>query len=94
MSLADGLAAIVGTRYGQRSTYHLAGHAKSLAGTATFIIVSLVILAVYGLVAGVTLQPYVSLAIAFSTAAVENIGVLGLDNLLVPLLVALTLNNY
>ena len=94
MSLADGLAAIIGTRYGYKSQYHIAGHAKSLIGTATFIIVSLGILLVYGLVAGVTLQPYVLLAIALSTAGVENIGVLGLDNLLVPLLVALTLNNY
>ena len=94
MSLADGLAAIVGTRYGHRSRYSVAGHAKSLVGSATFILVSLLILAAYGFVTGVTLQPQVLLAIAFSTAAVENIGVLGLDNLLVPLLVALTLNNY
>ena len=94
MSLADGLAAIVGTRYGKRSRYYLAGHAKSVVGSATFVLVSLVILAGYGLVAGVTLQPYVLLAIALSAAAIENIGVLGLDNLLVPLLVALALNNY
>ena len=94
MSLADGLAAIIGTRYGKRSQYHIVGHAKSLVGSATFVVVSLVILFAYGLVAGVTLQPYVLLAIALSAAAVENVGVLGLDNLLVPILIAVTLNNY
>lgn len=94
MSLADGLAAIIGTRYGKASRYHVFGHAKSLVGSATFVVTSLLILAGYGLVAGVTLQPAILLVIAFSAAAVENIGVYGLDNLLVPLLVALTLNKY
>lgn len=94
MSLADGLAAIVGTRYGKSSRYYVANHVKSVVGSATFILVSLLILAGYGLVTGVTLQPYILLAIAFSTAAVENIGIYGFDNLLVPLMVALTLNNY
>jgi len=88
MSLADGLAAIIGTRYGHRNQYEVLRQTKSLIGTATFILVSVVILGVYGLMAAVTLSPFVILAIAYSSAAIENIGLYGSDNLLVPLLVA------
>ncbi|MDL2341738.1 MAG: hypothetical protein QFB87_01505 [Patescibacteria group bacterium] len=94
MSLADGLAAIIGTRYGKGNQYFIGGHAKSLAGTATFVVVSLGILLIYGLTAGVTLQPYVLLTIAFSTAALENVGLFGFDNLLVPVFVAVALKAY
>jgi phytol kinase len=88
MSLADGLAAIIGTRYGHHNQYEVLRQTKSLIGTATFILVSVVILGVYGLMAAVTLSPFVILAIAYSSAAIENIGLYGSDNLLVPLLVA------
>src|SRR6185369_12525633 len=49
MSLADGLAAIVGTRYGRDNKYHLLGHAKSVAGTIAFIVTSLAILVGYSI---------------------------------------------
>lgn len=94
MSLADGLAAVVGTKYGKKSRYLVAGHAKSLTGTMTFVIVSLLLLAWYGLGADVTLEPVVLLAIAFGAAAIENLGIFGLDNLLVPVLVAMALRAY
>lgn len=94
MSLADGFAAIIGIRYGKRSRYYIGGHAKSVVGTGAFILISLTILGIYGLRAGVSLQPLTLLSIALTTAAVENIGIFGLDNLLVPLLAAAALKAY
>ena len=94
MSLADGLAAVVGTRYGRKNRYTIGGHAKSVTGSATFVIISLIILGGYGLLAGVTLQPLVLLTTALATAALENLGLYGLDNLLVPLFVAVALRAY
>lgn len=91
MSLADGLAAIIGTRYGKNNSYMIKGHGKSLAGSAMFVVASLCILTGYGILAGAVLLPLTLLAIAFSTAFIENVGIYGSDNLLVPLLVAATL---
>lgn len=91
MSLADGLAAIIGTRFGKKNRYKILGQTKSLIGTATFIVVSVLILGAYGLMAAVTLSPLVILVIAYGSAAIENVGLYGSDNLLVPLLVAAVL---
>jgi dolichol kinase len=44
MSLADGLAAVIGTRYGNRQKYLVLGYTKSVLGTLTFFVVSLGIL--------------------------------------------------
>ena len=91
MSLADGLAAIVGTKFGKKTRYYVFGHAKSAAGTLAFFVVALVILGGYAVV---THQPASVwyLAIAAAAAALENVAIRGLDNLLVPLLVAVALN--
>jgi len=93
MSLADGFAAIVGTRYGRDNKYHLLGHAKSVAGTVAFIVTSLAILigyslfSVHGLTAG-----WIAFGALFA-ALLENIAPLGLDNLVVPLFVGLLLTS-
>ena len=92
MSLADGLAAIIGSRYGKTSRYYVKGQAKSLVGTGAFVITSLFILAGFGLLAGVTIPPLMLLAIATGAAAVENLGLYGSDNLLVPLLIVIALS--
>ncbi len=91
MSLADGLAAIVGTRFRKFCQYHVFGHRKSLAGTATFVVVSWAIFAGYFLL---TPSPFTwwFVPISLAAALLENVAVRGLDNLLVPLLVALSLN--
>ena len=47
MSLADGLAAIVGTRFGNRTRYMVLGHPKSVHGTATFLVVSIAIFIIF-----------------------------------------------
>lgn len=91
MSLADGLAAIVGTKYGRRTRYYVFGHAKSVVGTLTFITVSALIFAGFF---KLTPNPFTLwfIPITLTAAFIENIAIRGFDNLLVPLLVAVGLN--
>jgi dolichol kinase len=95
MSLADGLAAVVGTWYGRGNTYRVLSHAKSVAGTATFIVVSALILAAYAAFGSGSLPGLREAAAAVAGAAIlENLGLYGLDNLLVPLFVGFLLSNW
>ncbi|HSX42674.1 MAG TPA: hypothetical protein VLF59_01160 [Candidatus Saccharimonadales bacterium] len=91
MSLADGFAAVVGTRLGRENKYHLLGHTKSVAGTTTFIAVSLAVFIGYSIwsVAGLGVPIIVFGALA--AAILENIAPFGLDNITVPVFVALLL---
>ena len=91
MSIADGLAAVVGIRYGQTNRYRILGQYKSLMGSLAFLAASITILAWYVLASGTTINAgYVAL-LALGATLVENIGVRGFDNLLAPLLVAFVL---
>ncbi len=94
MSLADGLAAIVGVRYGRDNKYHVLGHLKSVIGTGTFFITSLLILMAYSLLSGTMLPVPLLLLAASLAAALENVAVLGVDNLVVPLFVCVLLVNF
>lgn len=89
MSVADGLAAIVGSRFGSKHRYKVFGAWKSWLGTATFLVSSLVILVGYSWQQGQPLGWLSLLAVA--AALLENVAVRGLDNLLVPLAVAAVL---
>ena len=91
MSLADGLAALIGIKYGKSTRYYVFGHAKSVVGTLTFLLVSLTIFGGYFLF---TPNPFSFwfLPIALAATLIENFGIRGFDNLLVPLLVAVGLN--
>jgi dolichol kinase len=87
MSLADGLAGLVGTHYGKRSTYTILGYEKSFVGSVTFILSSFVIL-----IATATHHPqgvsFAALgALPFIAAGIENLGIAGTDNVLIPLLI-------
>lgn len=86
MALADGLAAVAGMRYGKAYEYKVFGHTKSLVGTGTFIFISYTLLFAYSLYS-MAFGIMTSLAVAFGAAFIENVAILGLDNLLVPLLV-------
>jgi phytol kinase len=95
MSVADGMAAIVGVEYGlkrQRWRYHVFGHSKTAIGTATFFVISLAILAGYSTDTMQLVWFGVPLLAAAATL-VENLGVAGLDNVLAPLLVAIVLSH-
>lgn len=89
MSVADGLAAIVGSRFGTRHRYKIFGAWKSWLGTTTFLVSSLVILLGFSLQQGHVIAWLPLLAIA--ATLLENVAVRGLDNLLVPLAVAVVL---
>lgn len=94
LSLADGIAAVAGTKYGRKNQYRIGTHTKSLIGSAAFLIISMVLC----MAAFVGLRnelPGVSLAVfaivPFLSTAVENISRHGLDNVFVPLSVVLAL---
>lgn len=91
MSLADGFAAVIGNKYGGRHRYLVFSHTKSLAGTLTFLVISIAVLAVLNSRFPNPLDPLQILGISALAAAIENIGVRGFDNLLVPLLVGVLL---
>jgi phytol kinase len=91
MSLADGLAAITGVKYGARNAYMVFGARKSLTGTLTFAAVSTLILI------GFAVQHHTGFHISYiplilAAALLENVAVRGLDNLMIPLLVAFVLS--
>lgn len=92
MSLADGFAAVMGVRFGRQS-YLVFSHRKSVVGTLTFFATSFVILAAYGQAASVHLHLPFMLAVAALAAFVENLAVAGLDNLVIPVLIAFLLIN-
>ena len=91
MSLADGLAAVIGVHYGKRQRYHVFGHPKSVVGTLTFFVVSFAILLLYSAHSGTSVALTSMLGLALGATVLENFAIHGFDNLLVPLLVALVL---
>jgi phytol kinase len=91
MSLADGFAAVIGTRYGGRQKYSVAGYAKSVVGTLTFFVVSVLILVAYVHWGDTALSLKRLLSISVLATLLENVAIRGFDNLLVPLLVAFLL---
>lgn len=91
MSLADGLAAVMGVRYGLGRAYKVLGHTKTLIGSATFYIISVTILVAFVHFSTMMLTIPAILALAFAATIIENFGVQGFDNLLVPVVVALGL---
>jgi phytol kinase len=88
MSLADGFAAVVGVRYGQTHTYKVLGHTKSLVGSATFFAISVIILLAFTHYSYLILAPYELVGLALGATIIENFGIQGLDNLLVPVAIA------
>lgn len=91
MSLADGLAAIMGVKYGARNAYMVFGARKTLTGTLTFACVSTLILV------GFAVQQHTGFHLSYiplilGATVIENMAVRGLDNLLIPLLVAFVLS--
>lgn len=91
LSLADGLAALIGKNFGKKSNYKIFGYNKSVLGTLTFWLASLAILIManhFGAL-GIGLMTFIWLPML--SAIAENIGTYGLDNVLVPVLVVLAL---
>jgi phytol kinase len=85
MSLADGLAAVVGTRFGNSTKYTVFGHVKSIIGTLTFLFISAVLLIAYAKLTPHALPYLVITPLVIAATIIENVAVNGLDNLAVPL---------
>lgn len=90
LGIADGMAAIVGTLIGGKHRYKILGHTKSRAGTITFYVCSFLII----LFCGVIFGPNSWLTVIWlppMATILENIGIAGSDNFLVPMLIVLAL---
>ena len=84
MSLADGLAAMIGTNFGKKNSYRVFGQIKSIIGSLGFFISSFILLIVYGILSAVQLPVYLIINFSLFLTLIENVGIFGLDNLLVP----------
>ena len=91
MSVADGMAAVIGMKYGKSNRYSVFGYDKSMAGTLTFFLISMIILTVSAIFTPGIFSVWF-IVIALVATVLENVSIRGLDNLLVPLLVAVMLN--
>ncbi|WP_416309623.1 diacylglycerol/polyprenol kinase family protein [Spirulina sp. 06S082] len=86
MAWGDGLAAIIGQRFGKHS-YQIGGIKKSWEGSlamlgASFLVTAIVLASVYGIIWQVFL---ISLWVAIAATGLEAFSKLGIDNLTVPL---------
>jgi phytol kinase len=88
MSLADGLAAVIGTLYGSKTAYRVFAQRKSLIGSLTFFITAFASLVLYDSLSAAQLSLVAITGLSLLTTAVENISVRGFDNLFVPVIVA------
>ena len=96
MSLADGMAGLIGTRLGKSTRFYMFGQAKSLAGSLAFVVFSYAIVLGFfkaSRLVGVSDINWVVLALPILATLLETASVKGTDNLLVPLLVASVLNS-
>ncbi len=93
LSIADGLAAVVGLGWGDDNSYKVLGRTKSIAGSAAFLIASFCILAVYAIFANSSTSFLTLLWLPFVATAAENLAVQGTDNLVIPMLIAVILTS-
>ncbi len=85
MSLADGVAAMIGTNFGKKNSYRVFGQIKSIIGSLGFFVSSFVLLIIYGFLSAVQLPAYLIINFSLFLTLIENVGIFGLDNLLVPI---------
>ena len=91
MGLADGLAAIFGTYFGRSTRYNILGSTKSIVGNVVFLIVVIGLLANYRHRVSSPHEALSYLILALIATALEDVSIGGLDNLTVPLLIAVWL---
>ncbi|MFN6133402.1 MAG: diacylglycerol/polyprenol kinase family protein [Synechococcaceae cyanobacterium] len=88
MAVGDGLAGLVGP-WVPSPTWRVLGERRSLAGTSTMAVASLLVLLVLSLVQlPAAPEPLMLLAMVGTATALEQVALLGADNLSVPLAVA------
>jgi phytol kinase len=93
LSLADGLAAVVGLGWGEHNSYRVLGHTKSVAGSVAFFICSMLIMIVYVAFSKATADAVTLLWLPVVATVAENLAIKGTDNMIIPLLVGLALTS-
>lgn len=92
LALADAFAALVGIRYGKGNRYKVFGQTKSVAGTIAFFVTSVILVSLTFILVPTHINDTivnVLILLPITTTFIENIGVYGVDNLLIPLAVVL-----
>lgn len=94
LALADGIAALAGVHYGQRTRYTIISHGKSLVGSGAFFATSFLIFTSASFIVSENALPHLYgwfLWAALTLTFVENISWYGLDDITVPLSVIVIL---
>jgi|AntRauTorcE11897_2_1112592.scaffolds.fasta_scaffold02666_5 phytol kinase len=94
IAFADGMAAVIGSRFGQKTAYNIVKQRKTLLGTATFYASSVLIMTMAAIFKPTldtgTMLVYIG-AIPLVATIVENVSPRGLDNVTVPAVVIVLL---
>ena len=93
LSVADGMAAVVGLLKGDGNSYEVFGRTKSVAGSLAFFFSAVAIVIFYSMLSDSSYSAMTLLALPVVTTVIENVAVHGTDNLVIPLLVALVLTS-
>lgn len=93
LSIADGLAAVIGVGWGDNNSYKVFGKTKSIAGSAAFLVSSFCILGLYMALSDTTTSVATLLWLPFVATATENLAVQGTDNIVMPMLIAVVLTS-
>jgi len=93
LAIGDAMAAIIGLLWGGKNQYKVFGKTKSVAGTAAFFIVSLLIMGLYVSLSSDTANITALFLVPLLATATENVAVHGTDNLIMPILIALLLSS-
>ncbi len=95
LALADGMAAVIGDRWGKTNRYRVFGEVKSIAGTTTFLFFSILITSYITIAGPIEFRDNAVLLITFLpplATATENLSIKGTDNFFVPLVVTAALS--
>lgn len=94
LGLSDTAAALIGKRYGKKSSYSVFGQKKSLIGSVAFFMTTLGLVTGFALLAkpDVVVGIAAILGISLLLTVTENVGVYGSDNLLIPIVAVVLLN--
>ena len=90
MTLGDGLAGLIGKNFKSRS-WEIFNQRKSIIGTSTMFLISLLVLSTLGYTNNINFNYYYS-GIALLATLLEQISIIGIDNLSVPIITSIIFN--
>lgn len=96
LSIGDGVAAIIGNKYGKYFNYSIFDQKKSTMGSVAFWLATLIITVVMLMFMPIDLTSVrwaVLVFLPLATASLESFSIYGIDNVTVPVFVALVLSN-